>query len=52
MNNPEYCQGIYDAARNVVDYYMEEPKKQFNELTMDALLGRLRDALDGKDSKP
>lgn len=48
MNNPEYCQNIYDAAKKVVRYYMEEPKKQYDEIAFDALMGKLRDALEGK----
>ncbi|MCA9334401.1 hypothetical protein KC963_05115 [Candidatus Saccharibacteria bacterium] len=48
MNNPEYCQRIYDAANKAVAYYMEEPKKQYDELVFDDLMGQLRDALAGK----
>ena len=48
MNNPDYCQGIYDAARKLVEYYETR-----NALTVEFdVLGKrirnLKKALEGK----
>lgn len=52
MNNPEYCQGIYDAAKRVVDAYNNGEKVREHEKELwDAIID-LERALDGKDTTP
>lgn len=52
MNNPEYCQNIYEAAKKVVEqYHYEEMKSEadyFLEL-VDAIRN-LERALEGKEN--
>lgn len=48
MNNPEYCQNIYDAAKDLIDYYdsCNALTVDFHEICLRIL--RLKGALSGK----
>lgn len=52
MNNPEYCQAIYEAAKKVVETYNNGEKVRPDEMDMWVAIGNLELALEGKESKP
>ena len=49
-NNPEYCQGIYEAAKRVVEWQEENAgyKGLIYKDTMENLVANLKRALEGK----
>lgn len=47
-NNPEYCQGIYEAAKRVVDAYNNGEKVREHEMGLWNAIINLERALEGK----
>ena len=50
MNNPEYCQNIYEAARALVVFYYGPDLRDASILEQH--IDNLKYALEGKDGKP
>lgn len=51
MNNPEYCQGIYDAAKDLVTFYRKH-ESHLTVFDVEQRIDNLERALEGKESKP
>ena len=48
MNQTEYCQTIYEAAKAVVEFYYGPEIRDLS--TLEKLIDNLKDALEGKET--
>lgn len=55
MNNPDYCQAIYDAANKVVEFSNGRNVSLLGTVgyivQLDVYIGNLKQALEGKEEK-